>query len=97
MTSVQVTTRYHSTVKGRLMTKTPQFYNADGSLTRYGLACGYIDREVKGDNSLELWFEHNCYHVRQHNQVVGRVFWATFDSNQLAQARKRYNQARRAL
>ena len=75
----------------------PKFYNADGSLTRYGLACGYIERVVKGNNSLELWLEHNCYHVRQHNSISGRVFWDVFDSDQLTQARKRYNQAKRQL
>ena len=42
----------------------PKFYNADGSLTHYGLSCGYIESTRKGGNHLTLWLEHNCYHVR---------------------------------
>lgn len=76
--------------------KAPRFYNADGSLTRYGLACGYIESTREGNSHLTIWLEHNCYHVRLTNDN-GRVFWDTFDSNQLTQARKRYNQAKREL
>ena len=74
----------------------PKFYNADGSLTRYGFACGYIESTRKGNSHLTMWLEHNCYHVRLTNDH-GRVFWDVFDSNQLTQARKRYNQARRQM
>lgn len=37
----------------------PIFYNKDGSLTRYALACGYVQR--KGNT--QLYREHECYHV----------------------------------
>ncbi len=71
------------------------FYNADGSLTRYGLACGYIEATDKGDNHLSMWLEHNAYHVRLHNNTAGRVFWDVFDN--LTLARKRYNTARKSI
>jgi hypothetical protein len=76
------------------MSKTPKLYNADGSLTKYGLSCGYIESTRKGDSHLTMWLEHNCYHVRLTNDH-GRVFWDVFDK--LGDARKRYNQAKRGL
>lgn len=37
----------------------PKFYNKNGSLTRYALSCGYVEK--KGD--VQLYREHNCYHI----------------------------------
>jgi len=37
----------------------PVFYNKDGSLTKYALACGYVQK--KGNR--QLYQEHTCYHV----------------------------------
>lgn len=79
------------------MTTTPKFYNADGSLTRYGFACGYTENADNNGLHLSMWLEHNCWHVRLHSETTGRVFWDTFDNNQLTQARKRYNDAKRTL
>jgi hypothetical protein len=37
----------------------PIFYNKDGSLTKYALLCGYVQK--KGNT--QLYQEHTCYHV----------------------------------
>ena len=71
------------------------FYNKDGSLTHYALSCGYIESATVGENHLTMWLEHNCYHVRLHNNKTGRVFWDVFDN--LTPARERYNSAKRQL
>ena len=70
-----------------------KFYNSKGELTKYALACGYIQQcEFKG-MTLTLWRESNCIHVRQFNHLTNeRIFWDSFDDN-LTNARKRYNQA----
>ena len=54
----------------------PKFYNADGSLTGYALACGYIQDR----NGWQL-FKDGCYHVRRTSEE-----WATFGS--LVEARR---------
>lgn len=37
----------------------PKFYNKDGSLNRYALSCGYVEKK----GSAQLYREHACYHV----------------------------------
>ena len=64
---------------------TPVFYNKDGSLTAYALACGYLEQkgEVGGSSAsgftgiqTTMWREHDCYHVRKHDFTNGkRIFW----------------------
>lgn len=66
------------------------FYTASGWLTRYALACGYIERAEKAGVSTTLWYEHGTIHVRQHAES-GRVLWESFDS--LPQARARFKRA----
>ena len=89
----------------------PEINNADGSVSAYGFACGYVERFETGVRytseevvyegkpltgmSLTLWAE-GCYHVRQHDYDTGqRVFWDCFDT--LAEARKRYNSVKRDM
>jgi hypothetical protein len=57
-----------------------KFYNKNGSLTAYSLACGYIEKKEKNNVTLTLWKE-GCYHVRKHNHFFGkRIFWQSFNS-----------------
>lgn len=76
-----------------------KFYNQDGSLTSYGLACGYIEeshvsRMCRGDAlpcGIRVWMykESNCYHVRGYNVTQEHPeFWETFDT--LTEARREY-------
>jgi hypothetical protein len=71
----------------------------DGTLTAYGLACGYVESEWFNVNlpstegiKVTLWHELGCYHVRAHDfDASKRIFWDSFRS--LPEARKRYRQA----
>lgn len=66
--------------------------DAKGRPTRYGLACGYVERytlavDDDGNETVrELWREHGCYHVREHRHGYGRVFWTS--TTNLTAARK---------
>ena len=65
------------------------FKNANGDLSRYALACGYVQkREVSPGIEVSLWREHGVYHVRAHDFENGRrVFWR---SGKLTECRKIY-------
>jgi hypothetical protein len=58
----------------------PIFYNQNGTLTAYALACGYV--ETNGTIRL---YKDGCYHVRD-----GSTIWETFGL--LTDARKFYGQ-----
>ena len=68
---------------------TAKFYNADGSLTAYAFACGYVEKAQKGDNYKTLYKEHNTYHLIM-MRGPQRVIWLSYDSNELSKARKDY-------
>lgn len=68
--------------------KDPKFYNSDGSLTGYALACGYVEKDETETTTKQLYREHNVYHVR-HGAKGTQLQWETFDT--LKEARKRYN------
>jgi hypothetical protein len=70
-------------------------------LTAYEFACGYVQEidtnkgEMKGTR-LQLWKEHNCFHVRAHNHDTNeRIFWDSF--NTLTEANKRFYKAAKEL
>jgi len=49
------------------MMSEPKFYNSDGELTAYALACGYIETAgayKDGDWWSMLYHEHGHYHVK---------------------------------
>lgn len=49
-----------------VLTPGPKFHNADGTLTEYALACGYVE-EVDGPvHGVRMWRE-GIYHVRRHH------------------------------
>lgn len=65
-------------------------------LSEYQLSCGYIQQKTLKtsylfETKIELYKEHNCYHVRAFNYVKGssscdKIAWTTFD--ELKNARK---------
>lgn len=60
-----------------------------GQLTAYGLACGYVQRSQQGNYKVDLYREHNSYHVTL--SVNGRkVLHDGFGSTQLSEARAFY-------
>ena len=60
------------------------------NISRYELACGYIQRKENAGIWRTLWQEHTVYHVREHNFNTGqRVFWDVFEK--LTDARKRFS------
>lgn len=80
--------------------------NADGYLSVYGLACGYVDRFESGDLACELYHEGAVYQVRlfdrnkpciDFNDLNGGRFWLSFDDNNLKDARKAYKQLKRCI
>ena len=50
-------------------------YNKNGTLTSYALGCGCLEVERTGLIVTTLWKEHNCYHIRTHSSVEGRLNW----------------------
>ena len=63
-----------------------QLHNKSGTLTRYGFACGYLERKEKNDNRITLGLD--CiYHVK--GFINGSRVWECFDK--LTDARKFYN------
>lgn len=67
----------------------PRYYTQSGRLTRYALACGYIEQVEHNGVQTTLWASHGAYHVRQHDfGGRGRITWESFRT--LTAARKRY-------
>lgn len=67
-----------------------KFKNADGSLTAYALACGYIQQKQAGPLKAELYHD-GCYHVRAFRDGK-RVYWEGF--GKLGEARRHYAKIR---
>lgn len=84
------------TVPGSLAeTRDPQFYNKAGQLTRYSLACGYIEAYESDSQRVTLWLEHNAWHVRAHDYLRGRLFWQSPAT--LTEARRLYSRTRTTI
>jgi hypothetical protein len=64
--------------------KEPKFYRADGKLTAYSFACGYV--ETMGDG----WklFKDGCFHLRR-----SHAEWLTFGT--ITEARKAFAEIKR--
>lgn len=57
------------------------FLLSDGEdLSAYALACGYIQRKVAGQMTIELYREHMVYHVRAIPNGGKWLKWRTFDT-----------------
>jgi hypothetical protein len=73
--------------------KEPKFYNEDGSLTGYALACGYVEKQETEQGKKQMFMEHNHIHVKHHKfteTTISNELWETFSSNELTKARKLY-------
>jgi hypothetical protein len=83
--------RRHGTHKVKLIRADWMFKNSDGSLTAYALACGYLEQKEEKGIQVTLWHEGACYHVRGHDHNKNnRLFWDSFETNDLKGARKHY-------
>jgi hypothetical protein len=51
-------------------------YTKRGTLSAYGLGCGYVEHRERNGISVELWREHGVYHVRTHDYSAGRIHWS---------------------
>lgn len=75
----------------------PKFKNKNGSLTRYSFVCGYIEQKNIGEKEFQLYGDGPCYHVRgfdrAENAPSRRMFWETFNINELTKAREFYRKA----
>jgi hypothetical protein len=72
-----------------------EFHNKDGSLTRYALACGYVEKEYhnypQGRAYTTLYMEHGVYNVRSFDyDNHTRILWESFPY--LKDARRRYRE-----
>jgi len=74
----------------RKITKDPQFYNKDWSLTAYALACGYCERFEDSNRWKTLYSEHSHYHVQSGPANGPRSSWEVFSGDELTKARKLY-------
>jgi len=69
-----------------------QFYNRDGSLSRYALACGYVERSERENVIVTMYQEHSVYHVRAFDHADrGRLAWKVFST--VTAARTYYRRA----
>jgi len=75
-----------------------RFRNKNGDHSRYALACGYIQRreDIEG-NHVDLFMEHDHYHVRGYRADHSRFVWETFDKGELCKARTEYRKQVRVL
>lgn len=76
------------------LNKDPKFYNINGNLTAYALACGYIQfasidgsEKERWNNGKELYMDGN-FHVKKYKDGK-RVLWESYDT--LSEAREVYN------
>ena len=68
----------------------PKFYNKDGQLSRYGLACGYVQKTEKNGKWKDMYMEHSHFHVRTGNDGEKFSVWEVFSGDELTKARKFY-------
>lgn len=84
-----------------------RYVRKDGRPSAYQFLCGHAERvdfkggfQSRGGASLEMYMEHNCYHVRLHTSEKIQKVWDTFDDSEpgkLARARKRFYGLKREL
>ena len=69
----------------------PKFYNKNGELSRYGFACGYVEKREKGNMKKEMYMEHSHFHVRMGKNGEPTFLWQVFSNDELTKARKFYH------
>ena len=58
-----------------------KFYNANGTLTAYAFACGYVETrslQTEGGEA-RLFRDGGCWHVQARDDERGRFVWECFD------------------
>lgn len=73
-----------------------KFHNANGTLTAYAFACGYVETkplQTEG-GEVRLFREGACWHVQARDDARGRFVWECFDL--LTPARAFFRQQARA-
>lgn len=76
----------------------PKFYNKDGSLTVYALACGYIQWWSVDTIKVKLWMEASTFHVSSRDENSSEpADWVVYESLTTARAafRNRVREARK--
>lgn len=79
------------------MNKEPIFHNKDKTLTRYALACGYIEsyHNERLNIYIKLELDGNSYAVKAFDHAnCKRIAWDNFDLLKLA--RKRFRELKRS-
>ena len=72
----------------------PIFYNSNGTLTKYALFCGYVESKQSDKGTKKMFIEHNHIHVKHYkidDVSISTELWNTFETNELAKARKLFN------
>lgn len=70
--------------------KNTNIKTASGKITGYGLACGYVETHEKEAKKVELYMEHECYHVRFFDKGQ-QIKWIEWNSTRsLTIARKMF-------
>jgi hypothetical protein len=69
------------------------FYNKNGQLSRYGFACGYVEKKENEKTGFRktMYMEYNHFHIKVSESGFKAHIWETFESNELTKARKFYN------
>ena len=63
---------------------------ANGDLSLYSFACGYVQEKANDKYYKRLFMEHDHLHIMYGQHGKHFIVWDTFDKNQLTQARKRF-------
>ena len=72
------------------MNKRDEFHTAAGRLSKYALACGYVESAWEGQTHIELWLEHGVYNVRAHDHDKEcRVMWGGWHT--VTEARREFD------
>lgn len=66
-----------------------EFYTKEGWLTKYGLACGYIEKVEHLQQIGRMYLEHGVYTVSWFNHARGKRV-LDFQTHSLTEARKEY-------
>ena len=66
--------------------------NKNGTISSYGLACGYVQRKESDKGTKTLFIEHSHIHVQKFDKrTLYREVWEVFSPGELTKARKFYN------
>lgn len=73
-----------------------EFKTKSGRLTRYALACGYLEDAWVGETHAQLWMEHGVIHVRAFDHAKCReVMWKSWRT--VTEARRDFDRTLRAI